>query len=191
MHITNSHTCYDSTIMSLFNYGFTGNSENSRKRPLPKGDGNEATSKKRDFQPSWLEKFKWLRSDDTKRMLCYYCTNSRSAAGSDNPFVKGSYNYKIDLLKSHERSKLHLEAVAEEAAKCNPKETPLARSIDTMEISVHNKMKMLFNTAYHVALHEMPFRAFPGLCALQKKNGLNEIGETYMNDKAASTFISF
>ena len=58
-----------------------------------------------------------------------------------------------------------------------------------MEISVHNEMKMLFNTAYHVALHEMPFTAFPGLCALQ--NGLNKIGETYMNDKAASTFISY
>ena len=66
----------------------------------------------------------------------------------------------------------------EEAAKCNPKETPLARSIDKMEISVHNEMKMLFNKAHHVALHEMPFTAFPGLCALQKKNGLHEIGKT-------------
>ena len=67
----------------------------------------------------------------------------RNGAGSDNPFVKGSCNNGIDPLKSRKKSKLHLEDVAEEA-KCNLKETPLAQPADTMEISVHNKMKMLF-----------------------------------------------
>ena len=35
----------------------------------------------------------------------------------------------------------------------------------------------------------MPFTSFPGLCVLQRKNGLEGIDKTYMNDKAASTFI--
>lgn len=35
----------------------------------------------------------------------------------------------------------------------------------------------------------MPFTSFPGLCVLQRKNGLEGIDKTYMNNKAASTFI--
>ncbi len=51
-------------------------------------------------------------------------------------------------------------------------------------------MKM-FNTAYYIAMNEMPFTVFPAMCAIQRKNGLEGIGDTYMNDKAASTFIGY
>ena len=59
-----------------------------------------------------------------------------------------------------------------------------------METSVL-KMKIVFNTPYHVAKHEMPYTSFPDLCALQRKNGLEGIGETHTNDKEASTFIGY
>lgn len=68
----------------------------------------------------------------------------------------------IDPLKSRDKSMIILEAFAEDGAKCSPKEAPLAQSINKMESSVWNKMRMLFNTVYHIAFHEMPFTAFLG-----------------------------
>ena len=59
-----------------------------------------------------------------------------------------------------------------------------------VEESTLKKMEILFNTAYHIAKNEMPFTKFAGLCALQKKNGV-DVGETYMNDKALSVFIQY
>lgn len=52
-------------------------------------------------------------------------------------------------------------------------------------------MKMLFNSAYYLARAERPFTDFPGIIQLQKKNGISDIGNTYMNDKQARQFIGY
>lgn len=64
----------------------------------------------RSFQDSWLKKFTWLRYDDNKGVM--YCETCRSNVTPDDenlPFVKGTDNLKIDVVKLHGNSKVHLK----------------------------------------------------------------------------------
>ncbi len=147
--------------MSLFDFGITGTPREARKIT---SSITSVPAKKRDFQQSWMKKFSWLNYDsDNQVMFCRFC---RSSSSSESFFVTGSCNFRIDPLKAHEKSVAHVHAVASEAAKQHPSETPLAK---TMPIECSKKMKVLFNTAYYIALNEMPFTVFPAMCALQRK----------------------
>ena len=52
------------------------------------------------------------------------------------------------------------------------------------------QMETLFNTAFYLVSAERPFRDFPALLDLQRKNSL-PIGQSYSNQMQARTFIHF
>ena len=58
-----------------------------------------------------------------------------------------------------------------------------------MEKAIELRLTKLFGTAYYLAEKERPFTDFAGLIQLQNCNGA-DLGTTYMNDKAAQSFIS-
>ena len=68
-----------------------------------------AKAARRNFQSTWLEKYKWLRCDNTKGMLCSICIESSKA----NPFTCGCTNYRTSTLSRHIESQDHQNALKE------------------------------------------------------------------------------
>ena len=56
----------------------------------------KAKAARRKFQSIWLEKYKWLRYDNTKGMLCSICIECSKA----NPFTSGCTNFRTSTLTS-------------------------------------------------------------------------------------------
>ena len=71
----------------------------------------------------------------------------------------------------------------------NNEATPIVGGICNMEKAIELRLTKLFRTAYYLAEKERPFTGFAGLIQLQNCNGA-DLGTTYMNDKAAQSFIS-
>ena len=68
-----------------------------------------AKAAERNFQSTWLKKYKWLRYDNTKGMLCLICIKSSKA----NPFTHGCTNYRTSTLSRHIESQDHPNALKE------------------------------------------------------------------------------
>ena len=69
----------------------------------------KAKAARRNFQSTWLEKFKWLRYDDTKGILFSISIEYRKA----NPFTSGCINFRTSTLTSHVESQDHQNALKE------------------------------------------------------------------------------
>ena len=69
----------------------------------------KAKAARRNFQSIWLEKYKWLRYDNTKAMLCSICTESSKA----NPFTSSGTNFTTLTLTRHVESQDHQNALKE------------------------------------------------------------------------------
>ena len=67
----------------------------------------KARAARSNFQSTWLEKFNWLRYDNTKGMLCSICIESSKA----NPFTSGRINFRTSTLTHHVESQDHQNAV--------------------------------------------------------------------------------
>ena len=62
---------------------------------------------KRNFQQSWLEKYKWLKFDPPKGMFCSLCQKSKKS----NPFTIGCANYRTSTLVRHIERQDHRNAI--------------------------------------------------------------------------------
>ena len=69
----------------------------------------KAKAAKRNFQSTWLEKYKWLRYNNTKGMLCLICIESSKA----NPFNSGCITFRTSKLTRHVESQEHQNALKE------------------------------------------------------------------------------
>jgi len=103
-------------------------------------------------------------------------------------FVTGSTNFKIESIRSHEKSNGHNRAVAAIKVAENPRLAPLPRVLLTMSQDIARKVERLFDIAYFVAKGEMAFTSFPHLCHLEMKHRV-DLGSTYINDKACKNFV--
>jgi len=54
--------------------------------------------------------------------------------------------------------------------------------------SEYDRLVMKFMNAHAVAMHHKSFRDYLLLCKLDKMKGL-DVGDTYLNDKAAASFV--
>jgi len=109
--------------MSLLNFGFTqekkghGVAEDQCKRSA---DGPAAadevqtknkkydTQRKRLFLPQWKTKWLWVVYDEEKGvMFCQTCRKYPSLADKSSPLFSGTSNFRVDLVKSHQRSREH------------------------------------------------------------------------------------
>ena len=52
-------------------------------------------------------------------------------------------------------------------------------------------MRVKFNSAYYLAKKECPFRDYPDLLELQKKNHVPKVDESYANTTAAAEFTDY
>ena len=167
----------------------SANSSNSKRKGSDEGDAlqSNGSSGKRNFVRSWTKDFPWLEYDGEK-MRCKPCCSRTTESDSSSVFVTGSTNFKIESIRSHEKSNGHNRAVAAIKVAENPRLALLPRVLWTVSQDVAQKMERLFDIAYFVAKREMPFTSFPHLCHLEMKHGV-DLGSTYINDKACKNFV--
>ena len=83
----------------------SANSSNSKRKGSDEGDASQSSgsSGKRNFVRSWTKDFPWLKYDGEK-MRCRPCCSRTTESDSSSVFVTGSTNFKIELIRSHEKS---------------------------------------------------------------------------------------
>ena len=146
----------------------------------------DSTSRVRKFLPKWEKDFPWIQFAGGK-MYCKYCLEVNEHADKNSSFYKCSDNFRIGVIRAHNKSKQHLRCADVYRSKRNP-QNPIEQGLRNMESAVQGKLMKLFNTAYFVAKEEMPFSSFKSLCELQIKNDV-DLGNTYFNDHACKNFI--
>ena len=166
----------------------SANSSSSKRKGMDEGDASESSgsSGKRNFVRSWTKDFPWLEYDGEK-MRYKPCCSRTTESDSSSVFVTGSTNFKIESIRSHEKSNGHNRAVAAIKVGENPCLAPLPWLLWTVSQDIAQKMERLFDIAYFVAKREMPFTSFPHLCHLEMKHRV-DLGSTYINDKACNNF---
>lgn len=105
--------------------------------------------------------------------------------------VQGTENMKIDAVQKHEISKLHTESrklntpsLTSEAAS----KTQAGKALLQLEQGQMNELRIKFRNAHAVAKADKSLKDYVWLCDLDWTKGLNP-GESYVNDKAARSFI--
>jgi len=104
---------------------------------------------------------------------------------------RGTNNFKKDTLDWHEKTKGHQKATDIYSAKSLPAGQSQAENIIvTLNETVVKRLAILFNNCHALVLANRPFTDYPWMVELDRKKGL-DVGNTYLSDKAASTFIHF
>lgn len=166
----------------------SGPKKNSDKIIISQKDRKyDKYKRKREFKIEWKKSFPWLLYKDNK-MFCKHCSDCKHIAQQDGAFLNGTNHFRLQNIKSHDVSRQHQRCTATVLARECPDSAPMNVALANMSTDILSKMCKLFNIAYFVAWHEMPFTKFAEICRLHTKNGLN-LGETYMNDKECSIFV--
>ena len=84
----------------------------------------------------------------------------------------GTNNFRVDILKSLNKSKPHFSCVNAKLSKEKQAAAPMPKILVRLNEELV-RVKRLVNTAYYTAKEEVAFAKFPGLCKLQEKKGLD------------------
>ncbi len=128
-------------------------------------------------------------------MTCSLCTEASQIepkVAKKNSFVgEGTCTLKFETVKSHERSNNHLLAKNVMKAKKDPSGSGTVIHIIKNLTKAHSeKLSILFRTCHGIAATNRPFSDYVAICELDKAKGL-DIGDTYVNEKAAKVFTEF
>ena len=115
---------YQSLFVPSDSNSHSANSSNSKRKGSDEGDASQSSgsSGKRNFVRSWTKDFPWLEYDGEK-MQCKPCCSRTTESDSSSVFVTGSTNFKIESIRSHEKSNGHNRAVAAIKVAENPRST--------------------------------------------------------------------
>ncbi|KAI9526415.1 hypothetical protein NQZ68_039626 [Dissostichus eleginoides] len=87
------------------------------------------TKRKRNFLPSWTEKFPWLRyTEEAGEEYMMYCSTCRSLpdiADTSSSLFKGTGSFRYDTLSTHALSKRHQLTEAADRARQRGPDAPL------------------------------------------------------------------
>ena len=148
--------------MEKFLSGYTGppaKKPKSDTKAKKKADSDKPLEVRK-FNESWRwnggKKRDWLEyHPQTKTMRCNLCTKFSSS--SESVFVSGQPALKLDTIKAHEESKLHLKCVQIDIAQKNPEKTDGERVKRSLNAKHRQKMALLFRNAH--ALQEASWLA--------------------------------
>jgi len=108
-------------------------------------------------------------------MFCQTCRKYPSLVDKSSPLFSGTSNFRIDPLKSHQRSREHeacgmrIHHESKERTTTELKDMPLGKAL--LKVGEHQKkrLRFLFNTAYAAAKKGKLFSDFEYICELQIK----------------------
>jgi hypothetical protein len=144
------------------------------------------------FQPGWKVGCDWIDFDNTN-MKCSTCKkywNDKRDRIKDSyiVWIEGTQNFKLDTIKKHELSKMHLEAQKAKTNMANIKKSEAGQALRSLNMVQTLALNIRFRNAHALAKHGLSFKNYTWMCQLDKAKGL-EIGHTYDNDKAARNFL--
>ena len=117
-------------------------------------------------------------------MFCTYCKDNNKS----NYFAKGTSNFRLEAIQAHENSQLHKTASLVSTRPAAEK-SEAAKAVVKLKAHEYHRMNVLFRNAHAIAKHHLAFKFYPILCQLDKAKGLDDVGETYLNDKKAREFV--
>ena len=120
-------------------------------------------------------------------MWCSVCHEFYDLADlmkEQNLWLTGTTNYKIDTIKSHESSKIHMKAAKVEAVKA----TGVRQTVVQLKMKQHSMIQNQFRNAHAVVKHDLSFRTYSMLCELDAAKGY-KMSADYMSDNACRTFV--
>lgn len=143
----------------------------------------------------WKTEFPWIivinKEDGGTSIACATCRkfSENSPGPSSTLFIDGCDSLKHDTLLKHAKSKLHITGTKNLNAKADFSSSEMGKILSKIPEKHLKKMKILFNTAYTIAINNLAFSLFPKLCYLQIKNGL-DVGSVYLSDKSCFQFVN-
>nr|XP_054763515.1 zinc finger protein 862-like [Lytechinus pictus] len=144
----------------------------------------------------------WLEAEGDSGGITVYCKACRAfppppgAAGRkkfgsvQDPFTEGTKNIKKYSAERHQETTAHKTAYDAWKNRHIKKTAPIVEHIQKMDSEQEARVTKLFDIAYHIAKHELPFAYFPSLAGLEKRHGV-DLGNTYINSKQAANFTSY
>lgn len=159
----------------------------SEEDQLEKNRKYETEKRKRAFNPSWKNTFKWLDYhvvNGEGKMFCSICRRYDHA----NTFSVGNTNFKLETVKAHARSEGHKKNQLKFDAKTKPENTAAHKMLVQMNKKTMEQLEILFRSAHALAKHGRPYSDFKWLCMLDEAKGL-KLGSTYRNDKRCRDFV--
>jgi hypothetical protein len=139
----------------------------------------------------WEQNRRWLYlNEEDKNMYCRTCVEYDKGTRS-NAFRDGCSSFRIEIIKSHETSDQHKNAVISEAvSNLPPRARPMERILINMEESDKAQMIILFKTVYHLCRLGRPFTDFEKEINFLKSIDV-KVSETYANDKQCRAFMDY
>ena len=133
-------------------------------------------------------------------MTCSVCTEvyGNTKVGSSNlksqhTFLTGCTNRRVSAVTDHETSKYHLQAVERTSAKQSTdkevKKSNAGKALNMLQQANPHRMAYLFRNEHAVAKQNKPLTDYKWLCDVDGAKGL-DVGDTYMNEKAALSFLN-
>ncbi|KAH3893532.1 hypothetical protein DPMN_017679 [Dreissena polymorpha] len=197
--------------------GGDGGSSDKKRKGKEESKRKYEENRTRNFLPKWREEYKWLEyNEEQDHMFCTPCRHFEK----DSIFVTGTNNYRIEAIKQHAVSVVHMtctkrydikllqdknvsvhcSCTGEVAALSSVSNDGLQPAvIGPLDIAVRKlnedqrkKLSMIvfFNTVYFVAKRELPFSLYPDLLKLQSQNGVDP-PSSYLTIQACRRFMEF
>ncbi|XP_053385072.1 zinc finger protein 862-like [Mercenaria mercenaria] len=186
---------------------FDGAKPGLKRKTNPTAEDVKSKSKKyeqnrpeRKLNEKWKIGRSWLVFSDNDTMKCSICISYFEGKVSDpsnlrgnNTFISGCTNRKISAVTDHENSKSHLKADSYYKSKSSSCEevlhSPAGHALMSMKSAERHRLAYLFRNIHAVAKNNRPLTDYTWLCKVDKAKGL-DLGDTYLNEKAALDFLS-
>ncbi len=155
---------------TLAKFGFVYKEKSTSDRVLKRkiSKDNYENRRKRGFVPGWRDQFPGIE-DTENGMVCTWCQSDKHAPST--AFTTGCTSYRIESIRVHWESPRHRQCVAAARVQQGRQQGPI--DIIIRKIGERNKsiVEQMFNTAYAILKHEMPFTNYPIMMEVQAKNG--------------------
>ena len=148
--------------------------------------------RKRVFVNSWKKDRSWLRvktkADGEEVMFCDFCIKAEISADKTN-FINGCKSLKLESIKHHETSNMHLFAANKHFNEENPSEAPALKAQLSLNKLAMDRLSLLFRNVYAINLQGRPAGDYTWLNDLDVVKGLN-IGKVYRTPGKAREFAA-
>jgi hypothetical protein len=184
--------------MSFLKYYQGANPGKKRKNATPSEEEKKLQQQKyeerrpdRKFLDKWLVGRPWLLYDNDIPDKSYVNNEFKK---NMNTFIAGCKNFRFSTIADHESSRIHIKASEFVKSKNMPDNeimnSEAGKAVSQLKAAETSRLSILFRNAHSVCKNNRPLTDFIWLCQLDKVKGF-DIGETYMNEKAATNFIKY
>ena len=149
----------------------------------------------------------WLRCEldrDRVHVASLFCAACRkyeryvcSLKNFSSSWIEGSTNLKLSNMLDHARSEVHKAAMsklsadsAKERGESLALNTPIGRSLSSIDQSTRDRLKLKFDICYTMAKENLAFAKYPALLELEAHHGA-DMGFAYGTPESAKTFTRY